>query len=134
MPYRRVVSDVDDDREAVFAALNRPRIVEALGLLSLPGLIDLLDEVLRSRTITHDGGDEERIVLAVAAWYPPRAKQEGSDEAYLAALGLPDLGPNDRYYPSGFCQMGTCRTCRTEIVSDVKRVLCPVCRTPRSLT
>lgn len=127
------MDDVERDREAVFAAFSRQRIVEALGRLTLPGLMELLDEVLRARAVTNPDGDEERIVLAVSSWFPGHASQPGA-EAYVAALGLPRPDRNETYYPGGFCQMGTCPTCRTELVAALKQVLCPVCRTPTSLS
>ncbi len=127
------MDDVERDREAVFAAFSRQRIVESLGRLTLPGLIDLVDEVLRARTVTSPDGEEERLVLAVSSWFPGHEFQPGAD-AYVSALALPRPDRREDYYPGGFCQMGTCATCRTELVSDLKQGLCPVCRTPVSLS
>jgi hypothetical protein len=127
------VTDAEQARETVFAALTRQRVVETLSRLSLPDLTDLLDEVLRTRTTTDPSGDEHHLVLAVASWFPGHTTQPGA-ESYLAALGLPTPDRKDPYYPAGFCQMGTCPTCWTELVSDLKRVRCPVCHTPTSLS
>jgi len=42
---------------------------------------------------------------------------------YLDKVEYPEgLGPNH-----GFCQYGICDSCKTEIKSNVKHAICPVC-------
>lgn len=113
-------------------AYERQAIVDRLRSLSLPELVDVLQRVLPEHD--DDGGGtsfEQRLVLAKVELVGGTARYGSEDPAVIVRpVGWPD----DDYYEGqlglqpGLWEAGSCSQCDLDVISNVKRVFCPICR------
>jgi len=107
--------------------LSREAVISYLSRAGTGELVDVIFDALQqdpAKKPQNDGDCEVRVVLAQAF----RSRDESANRP------LPEVHvigtANDPGWSRGnlpLCQSGTCRNCGAEVMSHVKRVICPVC-------
>lgn len=113
--------------------MNRQEVVEILRALPDEELLTVLQEVFEGRQPypLEAAWHRSRFFLGIAG--SQRESDEGKPERWAAweiraaAYVARDEYPEGNGPDWGFCQHGTCPDCGTEVSSNVKLGICPIC-------